>query len=443
MLEYIFNRILNNMSDEMIHKIMTEPYENNLLEGLTVTQRLGIKTIIEAGIRAQTGQGINRPLGSPINHSPWDLIYLNSQQLFQLPTPDGTAIDTSITIGLRAKKPLKLSIPIMITGMSYGGSLSLNAKIALAKGATMAGTSTNTGESAVAEEERNAAALLIGQLNRGHFMTKEDLSKIDAIEVQLGQGAYGGATPSTKKSTEIDAHLRKTWRLEEERDAIWHSRLQGINAPEDIINLLNQLKKDYDVPIGIKIAANHYIEKELGVIIQTDVDYIVIDGAEGGTAVASALLQDNVGLPTIYGLARTIKFLNEHKVREKYQVIVAGGMKDPGVFLKAISLGADAVYIGTIALMALAQTQVEKTLPFSPPPQLFIHNGKMTEQLDIEKGATHLANFLHSCIEDMKLAVIGLGKSAFKQLTKSDLVSVDKELARVLDIAYAGEANTE
>ena len=423
----------------MVHKIMTEPYDNNLLEGLTVTKRLGIESIIEAGIRAQTGLEINRPLGSPINHSHWDLIYLNSTQLFQLPTMDSIAIDTGVTIGTRAKKPLKLSIPIMITGMSYGGSLSLNTKTALARGATMAGTSTNTGESAVSDEERKAASFLIGQYNRGHFMTDEDLRKLDAIEVQLGQGAYGGATPSAKKAAEIDQHLRKTWRLKAGQDAVWSSRLKGVNSPQDVINLLNGLKEEYEVPIGIKIAANHFIEKELEVIIQSEADYIVIDGAEGGTAVASAFLQDNVGLPTIYGLSRTIRFLEKKGVRDKYQVIAAGGMKNPGVFMKAYALGADAVYIGTIALIALAQSQIEKTLPFSTPPQLFIHNGKMVEQLDIEKGAEHLANFLNSCINDMKLAVIGLGKTAFNQLDRNDLVSVDKELARVLGIGYAGE----
>lgn len=441
MLEYLFNKILNSLSDEMIHKIMTEPYDNNLLEGLTVTKRLGIIPIVEAGIRAQTGLGITRPLGSPINHSRWDQLYLNSTQLFQLPTMENIPIDTKVTIGPKAKKPLQLSIPIMMTGMSYGGSLSLNAKVALAKGATMAGTSTNTGESSVSNEEREAAAFLIGQYNRGHLMTEKDLKELDAIEIQLGQGAYGGATPSTKKAKDIDEHLRKTWRLKEGEDALWSSRLHGVNTSDDVIRLINQLKEEYDVPVGIKIAANHHIEKELAVIIQSEADYIVIDGAEGGTAVASAFLQDNVGLPTIYGLARTIQFLENEGVREKYQVIAAGGMKDPGVFIKALALGADAVYIGTIALMALAQAQVEKPLPFSPPPQLLIHGGSMVEQLDIDKGAQHLANFLNSCIEDMKLAVIGLGKTAFNQLDKNDLVSVDKELARVLRIGYAGDSN--
>lgn len=439
MLENIFNRILNSLSDEMIQKIMTEPYDNNLLEGLTVTQRLGIVSIVEAGIRAQKGLSINRPLGSPVNHSHWDLIYLNSTQLFQLPTMDGIPIETGVTIGKRSKRPLKLNIPIMITGMSYGGSLSLNAKVALAKGATMAGTSTNTGESAVSDEERKAAALLICQYNRGHFMTHDDLIQADAIEVQLGQGAYGGATPSTKNAIDIDEHLRKTWRLEEEQNAVWKSRLKGVNSPEDVIKLLNQLKEAYEVPIGIKIAANHNIEKELAVIIQSDADYIVIDGAEGGTAVASSFLQDNVGLPTIYGLARTVKFLEANNVRDKFDVIIAGGMKDPGVFIKALALGADAVYIGTIALMALSAAQVEKSLPFSPPPQLLIHNGKDVEKLDIDKGAQHLANFLYSCIDDMKLAAISLGKTSLNQINKEDLVAVDRELAGVLAIGYAGE----
>jgi len=443
MLEFLFNRLINSMSDEMVHKMLTEPYDNNYLEGLTVTQKIGVASLIEAGLRAQTGTSLLRPFGSPINHSNWDHLYLNSRQLFSMPTADNLTIDSQVIIGPNAKKPLKLSMPILITGMSYGGSLSLKTKIALAKGASLAGTSTNTGESAVAEEERSNADHLIGQLNRANLMTSEDLQKLDAIEVQLGQGAYGGATPSTKKAEEIDEHLRKTWRLAKGQDATWHSRLKGINHPKDVIALLHQLKEAYDVPIGIKIAANHFIEKELEVIIQTPVDYIVIDGAEGGTAVAEAMLQDHTGLPTIYGLARTVRFLEERGVRDKYQVIAAGGMKNPGVFLKAYALGADAVYIGTIALIALAQTQIEKVLPFYTPPQLFLHNGKLTEELDIDQGAKNLANFLQSSIEEMKLAVISLGKTAFSQLDRSDLVAVNRDLAYSLRIGFAGDPYKE
>lgn len=144
-------------------------------------------------MRAQTGKALQRPFGSPVVRSPWDDILLTPRQLFQLPTATLDEISTATVIGKSAKKPLNLEIPIMITGMSYGGSLSLKLKMALAKGSAMAGTSTNTGESAVAPETRSLAKYLVGQYNRGGWlMSREQLGVLDAIEIQLGQGPSAG-----------------------------------------------------------------------------------------------------------------------------------------------------------------------------------------------------------------------------------------------------------
>lgn len=439
----LFNWMLMKMMDpamdETMVKMLTEDYPDNPFLMVTVAQKLSPRAVMEAAMRAELGKELTRPLGSPVVLSPWDNVLLNPRQLFQLPVEDYTKVDTRTVIGPNAGKPLKLATPIMITGMSYGGSLSLPMKVALAKGASMAGTATNTGESTVTDEERDAARLLIGQYHRGGQLSgKEQLSRLDAIEIQLGQGAWGGAVDEPMHGDQIGDHLRKAWHLEKGQDATIYARMPGKSSTKDYIQMINSMKSQYDVPVGVKIAGTDYIEYELAVIAQSQADYIVVDGSEGGTAAANPTLQDNVGLPTFHSLVRTVDWLTKQNLRDRFSVIVTGGMTTPGHFLKALALGADAIYIGTIALMAAMHTQVAKTLPQAPPSQLALYTGKMTDKLDVDKAARHLANFLASCLVEMQLAVQAVGKSAFKDLDRTDLVIVDKDLAEFAGIRYAG-----
>lgn len=437
-LSWALMKLMNPMVDETTIKMMTEEYSDNPLAMLTVTEKLSPRALIEAAMRAEAGMELSRPLGSPVVLSPWTKLYLNPKQLFELPSTDYTSVDTATVIGAGAKRPLQLDIPIMITGMSYGGSLSLQMKIALAKGAAAAGTSTNTGESAVTNEEREAAKFLIGQYHRGGWLSgPEQLGQLDAIEIQLGQGAWGGAVDEPIESDTIGKHLRKAWHLEKGQDATIYSRMPGKDTPQDIIDMVNKMKAQFEVPVGVKIAATDYIEYELAVIAQTKADYIVIDGAEGGSAGSPPTLQDDMGLPTLHGLVRAVDYLTENGLRDKFSLIVAGGLATPGHFLKAMALGADAVYIGSIALLAAMHTQASKVMPEAPPSQLALYKGKMNDKLDIDSAAHHLTNFLASCTAEMKLAVQAMGKHSVKELTREDLVAVDRELAEFAGIRYA------
>ena len=431
-------KLMDPTIDEAMVKMLTEDYPDNPFLMVTVTEKLSPRAMMEAAMRAEKGIELLRPLGSPIVLSPWDKILLNPKQLFQLPNSDYTQVDTKIVIGPNAKKPLKLQIPIMITGMSYGGSLSLPMKIALAKGASLAGTSTNTGESAVTNEEREAAEFLIGQYHRGGQLNGEQLNRLDAIEIQLGQGAWGGAVDSTMKAEQIDDHLCKAWHLEEGQDATIYARMPGKNNTQDYIKMINEMKAQYDVPVGVKIAGTDYIEYELAVIAQTNADYIVVDGSEGGTAASNPTLQDNVGLPTFHTLVRTVDWLVKNNLRNRFSIIVTGGLTTPGHFLKAMALGADAVYIGTIALLAAMHTQITKALPQAPPSQLALYTGQLNDKLDVDLAANHLSKFLASCVIEMQLAVQAVGKSAITELDRTDLVSVEKDLAEFAGIRYAG-----
>jgi glutamate synthase domain-containing protein 2 len=379
-------------------------------------------------------------MGSPLRLSPWEQLLLNPRQLFQLPTPDETPIETTVTIGPQAEKPLILDIPILITGMSYGGSLNLPMKVALAQGASRAGTATNTGESAVSHEEREAAKYLIGQYNRGGWLnTPEQLEQVDAIEVQLGQGAWGGAVSSSVSESKMDDHLRELWKVDEGGNTGKKSRLPDVNTPQDVINLINTLKNDYSVPVGIKIAATHFMEKELEVIAQSKADFLVIDGQEGGTAAAAPTLEDDMGLPTLFALGRTINWLRQQGIRNRFTVIAAGGFRTPGEMLKALALGADAVYIGSIAVLAALQSQITKALPEHPAHQLALYEGTLKNEFDIEEGSQHLANFLLSCQAEMKMALQAMGKTKVTELGREDLVCLNSELARNLQIGFAGE----
>ena len=437
-LSWALMKMLDPLSDETAVKLMTEEYSDNPLVLLTAAEKISPRVMIETTMRAEAGKELARPLGSPVMLSPWSKLYLNPKQLFELPTSDYTSISTSTVIGPKAKKPLRLDIPILITGMSYGGSLSLQMKMALAKGASIAQTATNTGESAVTNEERDSARYLIGQYHRGGWLSgPEQLGRLDAIEIQLGQGAWGGAVDEPIKGKDIGKHLRQAWHLEEDQDTAIYSRMPGKETTADIITMVNSMKAQYDVPIGVKIAATDYIEYELAVIAQTQADYIVIDGAEGGTAGSAPTLQDDLGLPTLHGLVRAVDYLLENDLRDKFSIIVAGGMTTPGHFLKALALGADAVYIGTIALLAAMHTQSAKVLPQAPPSQLALYKGKMNDKLDVDSAAHHLANFLASCKAEMQLAAQAMSKQSLAQLSRGDLVTVERDLAEFAGIRYA------
>ncbi len=231
--------------------------------------------------------------------------------------------------------------------------------------------------------------------------TDEQLKRLDAIEIQLGQGAQAAA-PMGTRSWQIDETFRKRFNLAEGEDARIHTRLPGMNRVEDFPPLVRELRERYGVPVGLKTCATHYLEREIDVALEGGIDYIVVDGAEAGTHGGPTILQDDVGLPTLHALARTVRHLERRGVKRDVSVIAAGGLTTPGHFLKAMALGADAVYIGSIALVAMLQTQMNIASPFEPPVQTVLYHGKFKEDIDVEKGAEHLAKFLKSCVEEMK-----------------------------------------
>jgi hypothetical protein len=148
-------------------------------------------------------------------------------------------------------------------------------------------------------------------------------------------------------------------------------------------------------------------------------------------------LEDDFGLPAIFALSRTVKFLKAKGVKDRISVLAGGGFFTPGDCLKAIALGADAVYMGTAPLWAMTHTQVTKTIPFEPPTQLVMYTGEMADQFDEEEAAYYLRNFLQSCTEEMATAVLVLGITAVCDVDASDLVALDDWTSRVTGVPVA------
>lgn len=433
-IENFLRSFINEAVDKAITRAIKDQYIENLFEMIPATKKVGPINLMEIAMRAAQGTPVSRPLGSPLHLSPWEKLLFNPVHLFRFPTPENVGIQTSITIGPRARKPLTLSVPIMIAAMSFGGALSKSAKIALAKAATAVGTATNTGEAGLMEEERDAARYLIGQYNRGGWLnTPEKYKRLDAIEIQLGQGAQG-STQQRTSAKNIGEDYRMVFELQEGEDALIHSRMPGVNTKDDFIRLVRRLRDETGVPVGLKIAATHHLEKELQIALEAGVDFVTLDGAEGGTHGGAPTLQDDIGLPTLFAITRAADFFARKRVMRDISLIATGGLVTPGHMLKAMALGADGVYIGTAALMALVSEQMVKSVPFEPPTSLLVYTGKMTDQLDIEKAKMNLVRFLTACVTEMEMVAVSLGKTALTDISKSDLCTVDPFLAKAAGI---------
>jgi len=427
----LFRHIVNNATT----RIMTEPYEENMWEVISAGSRTTPQVIVETNLRAELGRKILRPFGGPKKFPDFSNIMFNIAQLDTLPTPEDAEIDTAVVLGKNAERPLRLEIPLIISGMAYGFALSDRAKVALARGATLAGTATNTGYGPLLPEERAAAGHLILQYNLGHWSKDpETLKQADMIEIQLGQGALAG-TGEIFKQDKMSKKLIRLLGLKPGENAVVHARLQEITTPYQLGYLVEELRETTGgVPVGIKIAVGNDLEKDMAHALEAGVDFITVDGAQGGTAGAAPILEDDFGLPTLYALCRAAAFLEQHQARDQVSLIIGGGLKTPGDYLKALALGADAVAIGTIALWAMTHTQVFHSLPYEPPVQAVLEMGKDKDKLNIEKGGRNLASYLLSSVDEMKLAVRALGKKSIREVNKNDLFALDRQTAEIADI---------
>lgn len=424
----------------LLGRLMVEHYEDSLFELVVSLSRSKIIPVMENSLRAENRKAIGRPFGGPTAFPDFSGLAFNFAQLATLPTPHDTPIDTTVVLGRRARKPLKLDIPIVVSGIAYGVGVSEPVKLALARGTAQAGTATNTGEGPFLKSEREAARFLIYQYGRSEWTHNLDAMKeCDMVEIQVGQGARGGISHS-RKSDKLSPKVKALLGLAEGEDAVAHARLPGISSARQLAKLVTELRDATEgLPIAIKIAAGWTLEEDLKVAIDSGVDVVTVDGGQGATRDSIPALLDDFGLPTVAAVRRTHDFLVSQKVRDRVSVIISGGLRIPGDFLKALALGADAVAIGTMALFAVVHTQILKAVPFEPPTQLVYDAGSLSHKFDAEKGALYLANFLASCVDEMKECVRALGKTALSEVGRDDMYALDERTAKVTGVPFIGD----
>ncbi|TFB71358.1 FMN-binding glutamate synthase family protein [Cryobacterium glaciale] len=362
---------------------------------------------------------------------------------------------TDVTLGGRhALKPITLDIPITIAGMSFG-ALSANAKEALGRGATEAGTSTTTGDGGMTPEERGQSRHLVYQyLPSRYGMNPDDLRKADAIEIVLGQGAKpgGGGMLLGQKITERVAGMRTLPVGIDQRSACRHPDWTG---PDDLAIKIAELREitDWHTPIYVKVGASRpYYDTALAV--KSGADVVVLDGMQGGTAATQQVFIENVGIPILAAIGPAVAALQELGVHRTVQLIVSGGIRNGADVAKAIALGADAVSIGTAALIALGDNDPRYQAEYEAlgssagfyddfqdgkdPAGISTQDPELAARLDPIAGGKRIANYLRVLTLEAQTIARACGKSHLHHLEPEDLVALTVEAAAMAGVPLAG-----
>lgn len=388
--------------------------------------------IVDIKLMAERGESIVRSMGSQ-KVMPFSLADLHfvPAQVYKIPLNLEEKVKTEVVIGPASKKPLKISSPVIISGMSFGAT-SKNVKLVIHQVSKELKIAHNSGEGGILSEElENQPNYLIGQYATGRFGVNEDvLKKVAAVEIRFGQGAYPGKGSylPARKITEEVAKLRG---LKTGEDSYSPAHHHDMRTSAEIKNKIEWLKKiTGGVPVGAKIGCGN-IEKDIEVLVKGGADFIAIDGFGGGTGATEYMVRENVGIPLIAALPRAVKTLKKLNVKEKITLIAGGGLRTSVDFAKCLALGADAVYIGTAALIAINCEQYRICQTGLCPTGVTTHNPMLTKQLDVQEGVRKLSNFLKVTKHELETFVRIVGKNDIKKLDARDLVSLKKEVAEL------------
>ena len=362
---------------------------------------------------------------------------------------------TKTVLGTRfAERPIELDIPVMITGMSYG-ALSYNAKVALAQGATRAGTSTTTGDGGMLPAEREHSKVLIYEVLPSRYgLNVHHLKAADGIEITVGQGAKpgtGGLLLGSKLSEAV-ARMRDLPEGVDQRSPCRHPEFLG---PDDLILKIEEFREatDWQVPIFVKMGATRaYDDVKLAAKVGADV--IVVDGMEGGTGASPEFLMNHTGIPTLAAVCEARRALEELGLYGKVELIIAGGIRSGTDAAKAIALGADAIYIGTAALIALncnkpVYLEDYRKLGTEPHACHHCHTGRcpvgittqdpeLMERLPIPEAAERVANFLQAMTLEIQMLARACGKGNVHDLEPEDLRALTVESSAITGLPLVG-----
>ncbi len=383
--------------------------------------------------------GFTSAMGVDRNTLPkWEDIQFLPAQMARKPLLDEDEVSTKTIIGPKAKKPLELSIPLFVSDMSFG-ALSREAKIALSKGAEMAGTGICSGEGGMLPDEKAENSKYFYELASAKFgFSWEKLENIQAFHFKGGQGAKtgtGGHLPGKKVQGEI-AVVRG---LKEGVPAISPATFtdENLRSVQDFRKFGDQVRDiSGGVPIGFKLAASH-LEKDIAFALEADADYIILDGRGGGTGAAPDILKNNINVPTIPALARARKFLDDQGVKD-VTLVITGGLRIADDFAKALMLGADAVAVSNSALQAIGCLGMRACNTNNCPVGIATQQEHLRQRIEINLSAKRLERFFNASNDLIKVIARACGYNDISQFNKEDLSTLSREMYHLTGINYAG-----
>lgn len=431
--------------------------ENTFNESVNYTQQV----MIENYRQAESGGVLLSSMGTPKDYPVyWDKMLINASQVTNPPIdPLREPMETKVFLGKKPsaieKNPdgsiktelpphLELDVPIMFSAMSYG-SISKNAHESLARAAEELGTYYNTGEGGLHKDFYQYGANTIVQVASGRFgVFKGYLDAGAAIEIKMGQGAkpgIGGHLPGAK----IREDVSKTRMIPMGTDAISPAPHHDIYSIEDLRQLIFSLKEatDYSKPVIVKIAAVHNVAAIASGIARSGADVIAIDGFRGGTGAAPTRIRDNVGIPIELALASVDQRLRDEGIRNEVSIVVGGSVRSSSDAVKAFALGADAIYIGTPALLALGCHLCRSCHSGKCNWGIATQRPDLVKRLNPDLGYKRLVNLVRAWDHEIKEMMGGMGINSIEALKGNRLmlrgIGLTQKELDILGIQHAGE----
>lgn len=396
-----------------------------------------IQSLAEKGPDGVGHHGSVSAMGVPRTELPrWDDLQLLTGQLARRPLLDDDEVDTRLVIGPGARKPLELEIPLFVSDMSFG-ALSAEAKIALAKGADLAGTGICSGEGGMLPEEQEANGRYLYELASGRFgWSLDKVRRVQAFHFKGGQGAKtgtGGHLPG-KKVTERIAEVRG---LEPGEDAISPATFPDLVTVADFRRVAEEVREESGgIPMGFKISAQH-IELDIDFCLDAGADYIILDGRGGATGAAPDLFKDNISVPTLAALPRARKHLDK-RGRRDVTLIVTGGLRTEADFVKALALGADGVALANAAIQAVGCIGMRACHTDNCPVGIATQKDHLRQRLVIGASAQRLANWFGATVKLMAVLARACGHRRLADLGVEDLTTWKRDVAYLTGVSYGG-----
>ena len=399
-----------------------------------------IHQLAREGLSKMGHHGPMTSMGVPRNQLPhWDDLQIMVAQMANKPLMEDQPVRTELVIGPEARKPLKLDIPLFVSDMSFG-ALSEEAKIAMARGAEMAGTGICSGEGGMLPEEQAENSRYFYELASAEFGYDDaHLRKVQAFHFKGGQGAKtgtGGHLPGSKNIGKIS----RVRGIPEGQPAVSPPTFKNLSSIADFKKFAEHVRDiSGGIPVGFKLSANH-IERDIQFALDASADYIILDGRGGGTGAAPKIFRDHISVPTIPALARARHYLDEQGASGRVTLIITGGLRLPMDFVKALALGADGVALANSAMQSIGCVAARICNTNNCPAGIATQKPELRQRLNVEKSAQRLANFFAASTELMQVMARACGHDHLSQFNKDDLATWHLEMAELSGVSYSGLA---